>query len=46
MREWIFERFEEGGKLFLTHESGGFGWTIRTEDIDWGACTRARGIEK
>jgi hypothetical protein len=46
-REWIFRRFNEDSTIFLMHESGGFGWSIKIDDIDWEAYRRSKkGIAK
>ena len=41
-REWIFRRFNEDSTIFLMHESGGFGWSIKVNDIDWEAYRRSK----
>jgi hypothetical protein len=47
-REWIFRRFNEDSTIFLMHESGGFGWTVKIDDIDWAVYRRSKenkGVE-
>lgn len=34
-REWIFRRIEKDNTILLVHESGGFGWDVKMDDIDW-----------
>jgi hypothetical protein len=41
-REWIFRRFNEDSTIFLMHECGGFGWTVKMDDIDWAAYRRSK----
>jgi len=41
-REWIFKRIESEGTILLVHESGGFGWSVKTENIDWEAYKKER----
>ncbi len=41
-REWIFDRAEEEDRILLLHETGRFGWSIKTADIDWEAYQRSR----
>jgi hypothetical protein len=40
--EWIFKRIESGGTILLVHESGGFGWSVKTENIDWEAYKKEK----
>jgi len=34
-REWIFNRVEKEDRILLLDETGGFGWTVKADDIDW-----------
>jgi hypothetical protein len=36
-REWIFRRVERDNTILLIHESGGFRWNVKMDDIDWEA---------
>jgi len=44
-REWVFKRVEDDDTILLVHESGGFGWSVKTDHIDWEAYQKqkARG---
>lgn len=41
-REWIFKRIESDGTILLVDESGGFGWTLKTDNIDWEAYKKEK----
>ncbi len=41
-REWIFDKEEEGDRILLLHETGGFGWSIKADDIDWEAYQKSK----
>ena len=41
-REWIFRRVERDNTILLMHESGGFGWSVKMDDIDWGAYRKSK----
>jgi hypothetical protein len=41
-REWIFKRIESDGTILLVHESGGFGCSLKTENIDWEAYKKEK----
>ena len=43
-REWIFNRIES--TILLVHESGRFGWSVKTENIDWEAYKREKDCLK
>ena len=34
-REWIFRGVERNNTILLLHESAGFGWNVKMDDIDW-----------
>jgi len=42
-REWIFNRLENGDTILLMHESGGFGWIVKIDHIDWKAYEKQSG---
>jgi hypothetical protein len=47
-REWIFRRMEKDDKLLMVHESGGFGWSVKMDDVDWEEYRRSKqnkGVE-
>jgi hypothetical protein len=33
---------ERDNIILLTHESGGFGWNVKMDDIDWGAYRESK----
>jgi hypothetical protein len=41
-REWIFIRVERDHTILLMHESAGFGWNVKMDDIDWGAYRKSK----
>ncbi len=41
-REWIFKRVESDGRILLVDESGEFGWSVKTDDIDWDAYKKEK----
>jgi len=41
-REWVFRRVEENDMLLMVHESGGFGWSVKMDDIDWEEYRRSK----
>ncbi len=42
-REWIFKKVESGGRtILLLDESGGFGWSVKIDNIDWEAYEREK----
>ena len=41
-REWIFKRVEDDGTVLLVHESGGFGWNVKIDQIDWEAYQKQK----
>ncbi len=42
-REWIFNQVESGGRtMLLLNESGRFGWSVKTDNIDWEAYEKER----
>ncbi len=42
-RQWIFERVESNDTLFLVDETGGFGWSVKMNHIDWEAYEKQKG---
>jgi hypothetical protein len=36
-RQWIFKKIESHDTVLLVDESGGFGWTVKIDNIDWEA---------
>jgi len=42
-RQWIFERIESDGTVLLVDESGGFGWSVKIDNIDWDAYEKEKG---
>lgn len=41
-REWIFGRVERDDTILLVHESEGFGWDVKMDDIDWDAYRKSK----
>ncbi len=41
-REWIFKRVERDGTILLLDESGGFGWSVKKDNIDWDAYEKEK----
>jgi len=41
-REWIFRRVERDHTILLMHESAGFGWNVKMDDIDWRAYRESK----
>ena len=41
-REWILGRVEKDNTILLAHESGGFRWSIKMDDVDWEAYRKSR----
>ncbi len=42
-REWIFRKVGREDTILLVHESAGFGWEVKTDDIDWGEYRKTKG---
>ena len=42
-RQWIFKRIERNDTILLMNESGGFGWSVKTDNIDWEAYEKQKG---
>ncbi len=42
-RQWIFERLDSNDTLLLVDESGGFGWSVKMDNIDWDAYEKQKG---
>ncbi|MGZ3612659.1 MAG: hypothetical protein ACXU9X_02095, partial [Thermodesulfobacteriota bacterium] len=36
-RQWIFKKIEGNDTILLMDESGGFGWSVKIDNIDWEA---------
>ncbi len=41
-REWIYKWMGEDGTILLVHESGGFGWSVKIDQIDWEAYQKQK----
>ena len=41
-REWIFNKIESNDTIQLMDESGGFGWSVKTDNIDWEAYEKQK----
>jgi hypothetical protein len=42
-RQWIFKRIESNDTILLMDESGGFGWSVKIDNIDWEAYEKQKG---
>ena len=42
-RQWIFKRIESNDTILLMDESGGFGWSVKIDSIDWEAYAKQKG---
>ncbi len=42
-RQWIFKRVESNDTILLIDESGGFGWSVKIDHIDWEAYEKQKG---
>ena len=42
-RQWIFKRIESNNTILLMDESGGFGWSVKIDNIDWEAYEKQKG---
>ncbi|MGZ3559153.1 MAG: hypothetical protein ACXU97_08595 [Thermodesulfobacteriota bacterium] len=42
-RQWIFKRIENNDTILLMDESGGFGWSVKIDNIDWEAYEKQNG---
>ena len=42
-RQWIFKRIEGNDTILLIDESGGFGWSVKIDNIDWEAYEKQKG---
>jgi hypothetical protein len=42
-RQWIFKRIESDDTILLMDESGGFGWSVKIDNIDWEAYEKQKG---
>ena len=36
-RQWVFKKVESDDTVLLMDESGGFGWSVKIDNIDWEA---------
>ena len=41
-RQWIFKRIESNDSIWLMDESGGFGWSVKMDHIDWEAYEKQK----
>ena len=41
-RQWIFKRIESNDTILLMDESGGFGWSVKIDNIDWEAYKKQK----
>ena len=41
-REWILKKIESDGTILLVDESEGFGWNLKTDNIDWEAYKKEK----
>ncbi len=44
-RQWIFKRVESNDTILLMDESGGFGWSVKIDHIDWEAYEKQKSKE-
>ena len=44
-RQWIFKKMENNDTILLMDESGGFGWSVKTDNIDWEAYEKQKSKE-
>jgi hypothetical protein len=42
-RRWVFKRIDGNDTIFLMDESGGFGWSVKIDNIDWEAYGKQSG---
>ena len=42
-RQWIFKRIDSDDTILLMDESGGFGWSVKIDNIDWEAYEKQSG---
>ena len=43
-RQWIFKRIESNDTIQLMDESGGFGWSVKIDNIDWEAYEKQKRL--
>ena len=41
-RQWIFKKIENDDTVQLMDESGEFGWSVKTDNIDWDAYEKQK----
>ena len=41
-REWVFRRVGDDDTILLVHENGGFGWSVKIDQIDWEAYQKQK----
>ena len=41
-RQWIFKKMESNDTILLMDESGGFGWSVKIDNIDWEAYEKQK----
>ncbi len=41
-RQWIFKKIENNDTILLMDESGGFGWIVKIDNIDWEAYEKQK----
>ncbi len=44
-RQWIFKKIESNDTILLMDESGGFGWSVKIDHIDWEAYEKQKSKE-
>ncbi len=44
-RQWIFKKVEGNDTILLMDESGGFGWSVKIDNIDWEAYEKQKSKE-
>ncbi len=42
-RQWVFRGVESDNTVLLMDESGGFGWSVKIDHIDWEAYEKQSG---
>jgi len=44
-RQWIFKKIESNDRILVMDESGGFGWSVKIDNIDWEAYEKQKDKE-
>ena len=44
-RQWIFKKMESNDTILLMDESGGFGWSVKIDNIDWEVYQKQKNKE-